>query len=58
VIRPFTDPNPPPVKQQSYRFAKGTTMVLKEEVVQTFNSEGKKADMVSEQVVADAMQLD
>jgi hypothetical protein len=33
-------------------------MILKEEVVQTFNSEGKKADVVSEQVVTDAMQLD
>jgi len=57
-MRPYTAPNPPPIKQQSYRFAKGTTRVLKEEVVQTFLSEGKKADVVSEQVVTDAMMLD
>lgn len=57
-MRPFTAPNPPPPKQQSYLFAKGTTKVLKEEVVQTFSSQGKKAVVVSEQVATDAMQLD
>lgn len=57
-MRPYTAPNPPPIKQQSYLFAKGTTKVLKEEVVQTFSSEGKKADVVSAQVAIDAMQLD
>jgi hypothetical protein len=39
-------------------FPKGTTKVLKTEVVQTFSSEGKKAEVVSEVVAADAMQLD
>ena len=58
MIRPYQTLNPPPVKQQSYLFPKGTTKVLKTEVVQTFIAEGKKADVVSEQVVTDAMQLD
>jgi len=57
-MRPYTAPNPPPIKQQSYKFVKGTTRVLKEEVVQTFISEGKIADVVSEQVATDAMMLD
>jgi Proteasome beta subunits C terminal len=58
VIRPYRELNPPPVKQLSYLFPKGTTKVLKTEVVQTFSSEGKKAEVVSEVVAADAMQLD
>jgi Proteasome beta subunits C terminal len=57
-MRPYTSPNPPPVKQQSYTFEVGTTKVLKETVIRKFNSEGKKAEVVSEQVAPDAMHLD
>ena len=58
VLRPFNSPNPPPTKQQSYRFEVGTTKVLKEIVVHKYTGEGKKVEVVSEQVAADAMQLD
>lgn len=57
-MRPYTSPNPPPTKEQSYRFPVGTTKVLKETVIRTFTSEGKKAEVVTEQVATDAMQLD
>lgn len=57
-MRPYTSPNPPPEKQQSYRFEVGTTKVLKETVIRKFTSEGKNAEVVVEQVAADAMHLD
>ena len=56
-MRPYTSPNPPPVKHQSYQFEIGTTKILKE-VRHKFTSEGKKAEVVTEQVAADAMELD
>lgn len=58
VMRPYTSPNPPPVKQQSYRFASGTTNILKESVVRTFSADGKTVEVVSEQVAGGAMELD
>jgi Proteasome beta subunits C terminal len=58
VIRPYKELNPLSVKQLSYLFPAGTTKVLKTEVVQKFASEGKKVEVVSEQVATDAMQLD
>ena len=58
VLRPYKSPNPLPVKQLSYRFEPGTTKVLKTSVIRKFASEGKKAEVVSEHVAADAMQLD
>jgi hypothetical protein len=58
VLRPFTSPNPPPKKQQSYKFDVGTTKVLKEMVVRRFTADGKTAEVVSEKAAADAMELD
>jgi hypothetical protein len=57
-MRPYRSPNPEPVKQLSYRFEVGTTKVLKETVVRKFTADGKNAEVVTEQVAADAMQLD
>jgi Proteasome beta subunits C terminal len=57
-MRPYTSPNPPPTKQQSYHFKVGTTKVLKENVVRKFAVDGKTAEVVSEQVAAGAMELD
>jgi Proteasome beta subunits C terminal len=57
VLRPYTSPNPPPVKQQSYKFEIGTTKVVKEMVVKKF-TEGKALDVVSEQAASSAMELD
>jgi hypothetical protein len=57
-MRPYTSPNPPPVKQQSYRFTPGTTKVLKESVFRKFVVDGKTAEVVSEHVAAGAMELD
>jgi Proteasome beta subunits C terminal len=58
VIRPYAALNPPPVKELSYRFQKGTTRILKESVIRTFTVDGKTAEIVSEQATTDAMQLD
>lgn len=57
-MRPYTSPNPPPVKQQSYKFAVGTTKILKESVVRKFTLDGKSAVVVNEQVATSAMELD
>ena len=57
-MRPYTSPNPPPVKQQSYKFAVGTTKILKESVVRKFTVDGKAAVVVSEQAAPSAMELD
>jgi hypothetical protein len=57
-MRPYTSPNPPPVKQQSYKFAVGTTKILKESVVRKFTTDGKAAVVVTEQAVPSAMELD
>ena len=57
-MRPYTSPNPPPVKQQSYKFPIGTTKILKESVVKKFTSDGKTAMVVSEQAAPSAMELD
>jgi hypothetical protein len=57
-VRPYKSPNPPPTKEQSYRFEIGTTKVLKESVIRKYSEDGKKVEVVSEQVAADAMQLD
>ena len=58
VLRPYNSPNPPPTKQQSYKFDIGTTKVLKEMMVRKFTADGKTAEVVSEHAAADAMQLD
>jgi 20S proteasome subunit beta 2 len=58
VMRPYTSPNPPPIKQQSYRFDIATTKVLKQSVVRKFAVEGKIAEVVTEHTATDAMQLD
>ena len=58
VLRPYNSPNPPPTKQQSYKFDIGTTKVLKEMVVRKFTADGKTAEIVSEHAAADAMELD
>jgi hypothetical protein len=57
-MRPYTSPNPPPVKEQSYKFAVGTTKILKESVVRKFTADGKSAVVVTEQVAPSAMELD
>lgn len=57
-MRPYSSPNPPPIKQQSYRFTPGTTKILKENVVRKFAVDGKVAEVVSERVATGAMELD
>ena len=57
-MRPYTSPNPPPIKEQSYKFAVGTTKILKESVVRKFTVDGKSAVVVTEQVAPSAMELD
>lgn len=46
------------MKQQSYKFAVGTTKILKESVVKKFTADGKTAVVVSEQAAPSAMELD
>jgi transketolase C-terminal domain/subunit len=57
-MRPYTSPNPPPVKNQSYKFAVGTTKILKEGVVRKFAADGKAVVVVSEVAAPSAMELD
>jgi hypothetical protein len=57
-MRPYSSPNPPPIKQKSYLFAPGTTKVLKESVVCKFAVDGKVGEVVSERVATGAMEID
>jgi hypothetical protein len=57
-MRPYTAPNPPPVKNLSYLFPLGTSKVLNGTVVRKFAPEGKAVEIVTEQVASSAMELD